>query len=108
MPVNDKNIQVNSSHGGKRKGAGRPAGSATLKTRQRANQLIEEGGLLPLDYMLGILRDDTLTREERMDAAKSAAPYIHSRLASTDNTHRIEKTLGEIFDEADISDSAGA
>jgi hypothetical protein len=38
----------------------------------------------PLDYMLGVLRDESADRHERMEAAKSAAPYVHQKLASTE------------------------
>lgn len=101
-------IQTKSNgRGGRREGAGRPKGSATLKTRQKANEILEDGGLTPLDYMLSVLRDESLAHEDRMDAAKSAAPYIHPRLAATENTHKIEKTLGEIFDEADALVTTG-
>lgn len=97
-----ENIQKKSSgRGGRREGAGRPKGSATLKTRQKANEILEDGGITPLDYMLSVLRNEQLPHEDRMDAAKSAAPYVHPKLAATENVHKIEKTLGEIFDEAD-------
>lgn len=41
-------------------------------------------GLTPLDYMLGVLRDEAETDDRRMDAAKAAAPYVHARLSSVD------------------------
>jgi hypothetical protein len=34
--------------------------------------------------MLSILRDAEQPTETRMDAAKSAAPYVHARLSSID------------------------
>jgi hypothetical protein len=40
-----------------------------------------ETGITPLEYMLGILRDEESTKGEKMDAAKAAAPYVHARLA---------------------------
>lgn len=39
---------------------------------------------MPLDYMLSVLRDESQPMESRMDAAKNAAPYVHSRLSSTE------------------------
>lgn len=35
--------------------------------------------LTPLDYLLTVMNDDTLNRGVRIDAAKAAAPYVHSR-----------------------------
>ena len=82
--MNLKPNQDKSSHGGARQGAGRKAGSATRRTRAKAEQLAADGGITPLDYMLDVLRDVERGHEERMDAAKSAAPYIHARLAAVD------------------------
>lgn len=70
--------------GGKRKGAGRPPGAVTQKTREFAAQAITSG-LTPLDFMLSVLRDEAETREKRLDAAKSAAPYIHPRLSAVES-----------------------
>ena len=40
---------------------------------------------MPLDYLLGIMRDEDQDARWRLDAAKAAAPYCHARLsASTD------------------------
>jgi hypothetical protein len=42
--------------------------------------------LTPLDYFLSVLRDETATRAERMEAAAKAAPYVHPRLAAIEHT----------------------
>ena len=39
---------------------------------------------MPLDYLLSIMRDEKEGKRERTDAAKAAAPYCHTRLASTE------------------------
>jgi len=69
--------------GGKREGAGRKAGSRNRNTLERMAAL-EAGGLMPLDYMLKVLRDEAATPAQRMDAAKYAAPYVHARLGTTE------------------------
>lgn len=61
--------------GGSRKGV---PNKATAK-REKA---IAASGLTPLDYMLSVLRDEGNTLEVRIDAAKSAAPYCHPKLAT--------------------------
>lgn len=38
----------------------------------------------PLEFMIRVLNDENLPRNERMDAAKAAIPYVHSRLNSID------------------------
>lgn len=69
------------ARGGKRAGAGRKLGSATKRTREIADKAAEEG-VTPLEYMLTVMRSDTEAPERRLDAAKSAAPYVHPKLAS--------------------------
>jgi hypothetical protein len=41
---------------------------------------------MPLDYLLGIMRDETMSQAVRMDAAKAAAPYVHAKLATVEST----------------------
>jgi hypothetical protein len=52
---------------------------------QEARQKAAEGGIMPLDYMLSVLRDETAEATARMDAAKAAAPYVHAKLASVEH-----------------------
>lgn len=71
--------------GGKRPGAGRPKGSPDRKLKAQ-REAIAASGLMPLDYMLNILRDDTAPAARRDWAADKAAPYLHPRLQSTNLT----------------------
>jgi hypothetical protein len=68
--------------GGKRPGAGRKFGSKTKKTMDIA-LAAAAAGETPLEYLLRIMRDPSLPDGQRMDAAKNAAPYCHSRLNAT-------------------------
>lgn len=72
------------ARGGKREGAGRPAGAVTKRTREAADAAAKDG-LTPLDYMLSILRDEAQEQEKRMWAAEKAAPYVHAKLASVEH-----------------------
>lgn len=86
------------ANGGKRPGAGRPKGGAS-KTNETARAAAAATGITPLDYMLGVLRDTTKDSETRMDAAKAAAPYVHSKLAAIELSGTLgvhEDTLGEL------------
>lgn len=80
------------ARGGKRPGAGRPAGAATKRTREIADAAASEG-LTPLDYMLGILRDESMATESRFEAAKAAAPYVHPKLANIEHGGNVDSTV---------------
>ena len=67
------------SHGGKRPGAGKKKGSIAKKTAALV-EAVTKSGITPLDYMLQVLRDENNAKDLRLDAAKSAAPYVHSKL----------------------------
>jgi hypothetical protein len=69
--------------GGKREGSGRKPGSVA-RIDAEARQRALAGGMMPLDYLLSIMRDETEDKRERLDAAKAAAPYCHARLTSTE------------------------
>jgi len=43
-----------------------------------------ESALLPLDYMLQVLRDPEASAAERKWAAEKAAPYLHARRQSVE------------------------
>lgn len=79
------------ARGGKREGAGRPAGALTKRTREVAEKAADEG-LTPLDYMLDVLRDADADPKDRMWAAEKAAPYVHAKLASVEHRGGIDVT----------------
>ena len=59
----------------------RPKGSPNKATATKEAYYAKQG-ILPLDFMLKTLRDDTQPHEERMKAAINAAPYVHPKLAT--------------------------
>lgn len=67
------------------KTGGRKKGTRNKATAEKAAE-IAASGLTPLDYMLSVMRDETVPRPERVDAANKAAPYIHPKLASIEHT----------------------
>jgi len=78
------------NRGGRRRGAGRPLGSKNRRTAEIA-RAAAESGFTPIEVMLGTMRElwDQGTPEAKLQAAeiaKDAAPYIHPRLASIDQT----------------------
>lgn len=74
------------AHGGSRPGAGRKAGAPNKANAER-EAAVKASGLTPLDYMLSVMRDTEQTAPVRLDAAKSAAPYVHPKLGSVEVKH---------------------
>lgn len=64
---------------GERRG-GRQKGTPNKRTAAQTEALAS--GITPLEYMLSVLRDEDEPDNVRLDAAKAAAPYVHSRLSS--------------------------
>lgn len=68
-----------------KKTGGRQKGTPNKALAAREAQLAASG-LLPLDYMLGILRDESQSDDKRAWAAEKAAPYVHPKLASVEHS----------------------
>ena len=101
------------SRGGRREGAGRPRGSVSGVSKA-ARERAAATGELPHEFLLRIARgvddfDDYVTVRgrqvlrkrkpsfaERIDAAKSAAPYYQPRLAQADMRHSGHITLDQV------------
>ena len=89
--------------GGKRVGAGRPPGSATRRTREIADRAAESG-MLPHELLLAISRGEAIggvtpTFEQRLEAARHAAPYFAPKLAAIDMTSEGRLTIYDVSDE---------
>jgi hypothetical protein len=70
------------ARGGYRPGAGRPRGSKTVTAEDKAADAPQEAAnvdLLPLDYMLKVLRDPAADPVRRDRMAIAAAPFLHPR-----------------------------
>jgi hypothetical protein len=65
------------------KTGGRTKGTPNKATAAKA-AAIAASGLTPLDYLLSVLRDEANPPAMRIDAAKSAAPYVHPKLSSVE------------------------
>jgi len=74
------NQENQKSHGGQRKGAGRPKGALGRLSRE-AREAARATGEMPLDYMLRVMRDKDADPMMRLDAARAAAPFLHAKLA---------------------------
>lgn len=89
-------------NGGQRPGAGRRAGIPNKKTAEKIAAL-EKSGLMPLDYLLSVMRDTANTQDVRLYAAKNAAPYCHPKLAQIEHTGKNGADLIPVNDPMDTA-----
>jgi hypothetical protein len=82
---------------------GRPKGSFNKRTMA---YLRTNGGELPLDYMLKVMRDPEMPVERRDDMAKAAAPFLHAKLQTIQ--HSGEITTSKVIRSPAVSDTATA
>ena len=66
-----------------KKTGGRKKGSRNTRTKI-LDEVAAKGGLLPLDYMLQVMRDDNNTEARRDAMSVAAAPYLHAKRAPED------------------------
>jgi hypothetical protein len=66
-----------------RKTGGRQKGTPNRATAE-ARAAAKATGILPLDYMLGVMRDAGADQKRRDAMATAAAPYLHSKLNAVD------------------------
>ncbi len=92
------------ARGGKREGSGRKPGSRNTLTREIADRLSRDG-VTPLEVMLRIMRSADAGGDEEMalDAAKSAAPYMHPRLNQVDVGNRDDQPFRVAVSSDDVS-----
>lgn len=81
-------------------GAGRKRGEPNKRTAE-IQKAIEATGITPLEYMLGIMRNPLAEEHQRMDAAKSAAPYVHAKLSSIEMNATVTQSHEAGLDELD-------
>lgn len=60
--------------GGARSGAGRPP-----KQQEEKQTIATSGDQTPLEFLLGVMNDNELDDKLRLDAAKTAAQYVHAK-----------------------------
>jgi hypothetical protein len=63
--------------GGKRAGAGRPRGALNKRHRVIVD---DPSALMPVEWMLAVLRDPEAEQSRRDQMAVQAAPYLHAKL----------------------------
>ena len=58
---------------------GRPKGARNKRTRALI-EAAKAGGEAPLDYLLRVMRDPSVSPKRRDEMARAAAPYVHPKL----------------------------
>ena len=91
------------NRGGRRRGAGRPLGSKNKRSAEIA-RAAAESGITPIEVMLGAMRElwalgTPEAKRQAADIAKDAAPYIHPRLASIDQTIKEDRPFAILLEE---------
>jgi hypothetical protein len=66
-----------------RKTGGRQKGARNRATEE-ARAAAAASGIVPLDYMLAVMRDPAADHKRRDAMAMAAAPYLHPRLTAID------------------------
>jgi hypothetical protein len=86
------------ARGGPREGAGRPVG-ARNKLDKEAAEIAASEGIMPKDFLLGLVRDEGQPLDVRIEAAKAAAPYYHAKLAAIEHSGAIGLRHEDALDE---------
>ena len=67
------------------KTGGRKRGTRNKKTLEMIERVMAFG-TAPLDYLLGVMRNEKADPAARFEAAKAAAPYCHPKLAAIEHS----------------------
>lgn len=79
-------------HGGKRTGAGRKRGKQN-KVNAALREKLNAQGIMPLEFMLQVMRDKDQDLAVRLEMAKAAAPYLHPRLQAIEHIDKNKKEI---------------
>lgn len=82
-----------SAPGERRGGRKRGTPNKALGKRKAKDVEIATSGLMPLEYMLQVLRSDDEDPARRAWAAKEAAPYLHAKLSQVELGNKDGKPL---------------
>jgi len=82
---------------------GRKTGGRQKGTRNRATEearaAAAAAGILPLDYMLSVMRDSAADHKRRDAMAMAAAPFLHPKLSAIDA--KLSSVAGDPSPESD-------
>lgn len=90
---------------------GRPPGRKEGQPRKRSEKLIkkhEAEGEMPLDYMMRVMRDDSVDDARRDDMAKACAPYFSAKLQAITLSGNLDVTFEDRLRKLDEARKARA
>lgn len=87
------------------KTGGRRKGTPNRATAEKVAEIAATGET-PLDYMLRIMRDEMQEPSVRLDAAKSAAQYVHPKLAAIAHSGQMNHKHAVEYSDAELADIA--
>jgi hypothetical protein len=67
------------------------------------NKAQVDGGLMPIDFMLALLRNEDAPMDDRKWAANAAAPYVHAKLANVELGNKDNKPFQIVVSNSDLS-----
>jgi hypothetical protein len=79
-----------------RKTGGRQKGARNRATAE-ARAAAEAKGILPLDYMLSVMRDANAESKRRDAMAMAAAPYLHPKVSPVESAKPEQRSDAEKF-----------
>lgn len=94
-------------NGGKRVGAGRKVGVPN-KTNKKVREAAAASGILPLEYMLDIMRNPKVPKSRRDWAAQTAAPYLHSKMTAVTHSSDPKKPMVMVHRTMSLQEAAQA
>jgi hypothetical protein len=81
---------------------GKKTGGRKRGTKNKVNRVaelrkaVEASGMTPLEFMLEVMRDETVPLELRCEMAKASAPYLHARRAPEDRQGKTVPPMGDL------------
>ena len=91
--------------GGPRPGSGRPKGAKGKLDSETAKE-VRESGVMPVNFLINVMRDKNQSMDMRVEAAKAAAPYCHPRLSSIEHSGNLTVTHEDALTALDDGDPA--
>lgn len=89
--INPNSLKNLTRSGGARKGSGRPKGALSKLTQENVTKA-KAGGIMPLEYLLKVMRNSKAKPARRDWAAEKAAPFLHPKIAAIEHSGNVQLT----------------
>lgn len=82
------------------KTGGRKAGAPNKKPRRLAQ--VCNSGVSPMEFLLGVMRNEMAEFKDRLEAAKTVANYVHPKLSSIEMGNKDGKPFQIVATTSDV------